>query len=404
MTATAETRTGQTGRRPGLALMSYGFRPFFLAGALYAAAMIGLWVPVVFGTIWVPTAFDPFTWHAYELLFGFVFAIVAGFLLTAVAAWTGRPPVAGWPLACLFVLWLLGRAAVAVSAQLDPITTGVLALAFPIALLTMVGREIIAGRNWRNLKVLAVVGVLAGAQAVVHVEVWHYGRPQLGTNLGMAAVILLIMLIGGRIVPAFTMNWIKRAKPGRLPIAFGAYDRWTLTVSTLALAAWTAAPLVNSLSASSGALLLLAGVMNLWRMVRWAPDRTAGEPLVAVLHVASGFVPLGFVFAGAAHLLTDAARSSAALHAWGVGAIGLMTLAVMTRASRGHTGRPLTAPPGTVVLYGAMTVAAVARIAAALEPAHEPMLVVLAGLGWIGAYLGFAVLYGPILLAPRADG
>jgi len=392
----------------GPAVFSFGFRPFFLGATVYAAGVMVLWVSWLQGRLSLPSGFDPIAWHSHELLFGYVPAVVAGFLLTAVPNWTGRLPVVGWPLAGLFALWVVGRIAVAASVALGPAVTAAISLAFPVCLAAVIAREIIAGKNWRNLKVLAVLLMLTAAQAWFHsaAAAGHETAP--AARAALAAVILLITIIGGRIVPSFTTNWLKRANPGRLPAPVDRLDRLTLAVTAVALAAWAIVPAIRIGGGTAlpmamvAGLLLAAGGLNLLRQLRWAPDRTFGEALVTVLHIGYAFVPLGFLLCGVGVASDRPALGLAGLHAWGVGAIGLMTLAVMTRASRGHTGRPLTAPMGTIAIYAAMVVSAICRIAAALAPEHGTVLLAVAASAWSAAFLGFVLVYGPMLLTSRA--
>ena len=201
----------------GPTLFSYGFRPFFLGGALWAALGVLLWLPQYFGELSLPTAFAPLDWHIHEMLYGYVAAVVAGFLLTAIPNWTGRLPVNGYPLAGLGVLWLAGRVAVAGSAIWGAGLAAVIDVAFLATLAAVALREIVAGKNWRNLRVLIVLGVLIAGNIVFHLEVIKHGSADYGIRLGIAAAIGLIMLVGGRIVPSFTHNWLVRNTPGRLP-------------------------------------------------------------------------------------------------------------------------------------------------------------------------------------------
>lgn len=382
----------------GPAFLSYGFRPFFFGAAVLAALLIALWVPWFLGAIHVPSAFSPVDWHIHELLFGYVPAVIAGFLLTAVPNWTGRLPVVGRPLAVLFALWIAGRVLVAFSGGLDPLLLALGALAFPVVLAAVIAREIMAGKNWRNLKVLAVIALITLAQAVFHYEVWRFGKAVFGYRLGIAAIMVLITLIGGRIVPSFTRNWIKRENPGREPAEFGVFDQLCMALAIAALAGWTVSPEQAMLRFGLGLLLVLAGIAHLQRLARWAPDRTLREPLVAVLHFAYLFIPAGFVLAGLALLTDRAGFETAAIHAWTSGGIGLMTMAVMTRATRGHSGQPLVASAGTVAVYTAIFVAALARIAVALAPHLTMVLLPLAGAAWVAGFAGFAGLYSRMLL------
>ena len=375
----------------GPALFSYGFRPFFLAAGAWAAFGILLWLPQYLGLIALPTAFGALDWHIHEMLYGYVAASVAGFLLTAIPNWTGRLPVSGWPLAALAALWLAGRVAILVSAEIGALAAAVIDVSFLLTLAAVAAREIIAGKNWRNLRVLIVLGLLAAANIVFHAEVLLKGTADYGIRFAISAVILLIGLIGGRIVPSFTNNWLARNNPGRLPIAFSRFDMVALASSALALIAWIAAPLYPA----TGALLILAGLLHLARLARWAGDRTLADRLVLILHVAYAFVPAGFLLTGAA-ALTDAVPTSAGIHAWAAGAIGLMTLAVMTRATLGHTGNALHAGPLTQAIYALVLIAALLRIVAAF--AGSLALIDAAGFAWIAGFALFVATYGRLLV------
>ena len=382
----------------GPAVFSYGFRPFFLGGAVWAALSVLLWLPQYFGKLSLPTAFTPLDWHIHEMLYGYVSAIVTGFLLTAIPNWTGRLPVNGYPLAGLGALWLAGRVAVAGSAIWGAGLAAVIDVAFLATLAAVALREIVAGKNWRNLRVLIVLGVLIAGNIVFHLEVIGYGSADYGIRLGIAAAIGLIMLIGGRIVPSFTHNWLVRNNPGRLPRQFGRFDSLALGASALALAMWIVLPQL----AVSGVVLMIAGVLQAVRLGRWAGERTFADRLVLVLHVGYAFVPIGFLLLGAAILWPSEWPASAGLHAWMAGAIGLMTLAVMTRASLGHTGQKLAASMPTKVIYVCALVAALARIAAAFEPSG--VLLDAAAFAWVLAFGGFAAVFGPLLLGYGQKG
>ena len=376
----------------GPALFSYGFRPFFLAGATWAAVGVLLWLFQYLGAIALPTAMAPLDWHIHEMLYGYVPAIVAGFLLTAIPNWTGRLPVNGWPLAALASLWLAGRLATLFSLHIGGWTAAVVDLAFLACFIGVALREIVAGRNWRNLRLLAMLGILFAGNAVFHFEAVEYGSAVDGIRIGIAAALMLIMLVGGRIVPSFTHNWIGRQNPGRLPQSFSRYDAASLAVAGTALVFWVLAPE----QAFVGAVLIFAGVLQFIRLTRWAGDRVLADRLVLVLHIGYLFVPLGFLLVGASILWPYEFPASAGLHAWTVGAIGTMTLAVMTRASLGHTGQPLAASMATQAIYAFILVAALARI---LAPWDTTMvLLYLAAFAWVAAFACFVLIYGPLLL------
>ena len=394
MATTAETLRAYRGP----AILSYGFRPFFLGGSIWAAVAMILFIPMLQGNLALPTALNPIDWHQHELLYGFLPAIVAGFLLTAVPNWTGRLPVAGAPLAALFALWLLGRAAVASSALIGAGAAAVADMLFLVALGIIVGREILASGNKNNMKVLVLVLLLAIGNLVFHVEAWSSGTADYGKRIGIAAAIMLISLIGGRIVPSFTRNWLVKQDPKALPAPFGRFDVVAIASSAIALIAW----IVAAASLVTAAACGIAGVLHLIRLARWRGYRTAAEPLVTILHVGYLFVPVGFLLMALAIAFPGVVAPVAAVHAWTAGAIGVMTLAVMTRASLGHTGQELTASPATLAIYSCVIIGAAARIAAAFGIEPQIMLHTAAA-GWILAFGGFAVVFGPLLLRPRSQ-
>ena len=380
----------------GPAILSYGFRPFFFLGGLYAGLAILLWLPMVFGRLRLLTAFDPVDWHIHEMLFGFLPAIVTGFLLTAVPNWTGRLPVQGRPLGVLVALWIVGRVAVLVSALIGPIAAGVLDCLFLLAVAGVTANEIVAGKNWRNLKVLIPLTILLFANVLFHAEAFFSGTSDYARRLAVAAAIMLIILIGGRIIPSFTRNWLAREKPGRLPAAFSKFDAATIVFSIAAFSGWVAAPL----SYSAGLLMLGAGFLHLLRLARWAGDRSWREPLVLVLHLSYLFLPAGFILAGLAPLAPSTVSSAAGLHAFGAGAIGTITLAVMMRATLGHTGHALVMSRLSLAVYAFAAAAALTRIAATFDDGDFETLVVLSGLLWTIAFIGFATAFAPKLFRP----
>jgi uncharacterized protein involved in response to NO len=379
----------------GPALFSYGFRPFFFLGALFAGCAILVWLPLLHGHLLLTTAFAPRDWHVHEMLFGYVPAVVTGFLLTAVPNWTGRLPLQGTPLAALVLIWIAGRLAVTFSSLIGWPLAAAIDAAFLVTLAVVIAREIVTGRNWRNLKVVAIVSLLAAGNIAFHLEAALRGVADTATRVGIAAIILLIVLVGGRIVPSFTRNWLARQGDGPLPAPLDRFDQIAIVASVAALAAWVALPLAPAV----GGALVLAGALQVIRLARWTGYRTASEPLVLILHVGYAFIPIGFVLVGAAAFI--AIPESAGIHAWTTGAIGTMTLAVMTRASLGHTGHDLAASLATRSIYVLIVIAACARIHAALAPAWSGPLLELAALAWAGAFIGFAAVYGPLLWRRR---
>jgi len=271
-------------------------------------------------------------------------------------------------------------------------------LAFPIAFLGLVGREIAAARNWRNLPIVAALAFLLLGNLFVHFEaVGIIATAEIGNRLGVATLLMLISIVGGRIIPSFTRTWLARERPEiPPPRVFGGFDRTVLTVTAVALALWVLEP--AHLATPWAALA--AGLAHGARLARWRGFATLREPLLWVLHLGYGWLALGFILlalSGAAVLLPE----TAALHALTAGAIGTMTLAVITRASLGHTGRPLAANPGTTAIYVLVTFAAVLRLVAPLAKAHYLLVLTLAGAAWSGAFGLFVLVYARPLALPR---
>ncbi|MBH5401824.1 NnrS family protein [Bradyrhizobium sp. CNPSo 4010] len=375
----------------GWPLFANSFRPFFLLAAVQAALSILAWLPMFYGELSVSSAFAPRDWHIHEMLYGFLPAVITGFLFTAIPNWTGRLPIQGAPLAALLTVWLAGRVAVTLSANTGWAFALVADAAFLALVVAAATREIIAGGNWRNLPVVGLVLVLLAGNVAFHVETHYEGAADVSIRVGIGVVILLIGLIGGRIIPSFTRNWLVKFNPGRLPVPFGRFDGAVIGLSALALIAWIAAPL----NTVTGVAMAVVGVLHLVRLARWAGDRTTRERLLLILHVGYVFVPLGFILNAVAAF--GELPPSAGIHAWMAGAAGTMTLAVMTRASLGHTGQALTASPAIQGIYAAIIIAALARVAAVVLPAYSGVLLHIAACGWILAFLGFAVAFGPLL-------
>lgn len=387
----------------GPTLFSYGFRPFFLFGAFYAGLSILLWVPFYFGQIDLPLAIAPADWHMHETLFGFVPAVIAGFLLTAVPNWTGRLPVNGPALIGLVLAWGLGRVAFNLSALLPLWLVVALNLVFPALFAAAVCREIVAGKNWRNLKVLVMFGLLVLAQCWFYLA-WMKGMEvRSAAYLALGVVLVLIMLIGGRIIPSFTRNYLVKQKSEILPQPFGRFDKLTILASAVVLVGFVAqsAGLFSLPLVFATGFLLLAG-LHLVRLLRWRPELIWRDGLLLVLHVGYSFLPLGFALMGLSLLDDGVVPLVAAVHALSTGAIGLMIIGVMCRATLGHTGHPLVATRGTMLLFVAVLGAALLRIVAAFDVEISTMLMRASHLFWVIGFWGFVGLYGGKLMRPRA--
>ena len=377
-----------------------GYRPFFAGGALWALIALALWLCALSGALTLPTHFDPLAWHRHEMLFGFVGAVIAGFLLTAIPNWTGRLPIAGVPLALLFGLWLSARVAVLFSAQLGPLLAALLDVGFFVALAALAAREVFAAKN-HNVPIVGIVLLFAIADAVDHLAAAGIIADEgLGTRAAIALVILMISLVGGRIVPSFTRNWlIKQGTQRDLPTQPGLFDKIVIAMTAITMATWLIAPL-NSFV---GILLLLAAALQAIRLARWSGVRAWRDPLVLVLHVGYAWLPVGLCLLGLS-LVGSAVPATSAIHALTAGAMATMILAVMTRATLGHTGRELSADGWTRAIYVLITLGAALRVAAPLLPFDYMRTIELAGLSWGGAFVLFVVAYGPKLFGPRPDG
>ena len=379
----------------GPTLLSYGFRPFFLLGAVYAGLTILAWLPLFNGELVLSTAFGPIDWHVHEMLYGYLPAVVTGFLLTAIPNWTGRLPIQGMPLLTLVAVWLAGRVAVTFSAEIGWLLAAIIDVSFLILVIAATAREIVAGKNWRNLRVIAMVTLLLAGNIAFHLEAHFNGSAEYGARIGIAAIVLLLAVIGGRIIPSFTRNWLARENPGRLPAPFARFDVAVIGLSAATLALWIAQP-VGKITAAA---LVATGALHIVRLARWAGDRTWRDRLVLILHVGYAFVPFGFLLAGAAAI--DMVPADTGTHAWTVGAAGTLTLAVMTRASLGHTGNALNASAVTQAIYAAVVIASFARICSSLEPAWSQSLLHIAAFAWVAAFFGFAASYGPLLIGAQ---
>jgi uncharacterized protein involved in response to NO len=380
--------------------LSGGFRPFFLAAGIWSAVALGLWIAVLTSGATLPSRFDPLAWHIHEMIFGFALAAVAGFLLTAVPNWTARQPLQGLPLAGLAGLWLTARGACLFSALLPPWLVIAAGVAFPATLTAVIAGQIVAGGNRRQLMMTAPSAVLAIADLLMQLEVAGAALPPgLGWRLGLAALGVLLSVVGGRIIPSFTRNWLAKRGARGLPAASGWIDRAALGFLHGGLLGWALFPDF----APIGLLLLLGALFNLLRLSRWRGLATLAEPLLFVLHLGYAWLIASAALLGAAVLRVGPAPS-AAIHALTAGAVGTMTLAVMTRASLGHTGRDLSADRVTRSIYLVVSLAAAARVAAAISPLWTMPLVAGSAALWIAAFAVFAWHYGPMLLRPRLAG
>jgi uncharacterized protein involved in response to NO len=396
--APATQRTGGIPRgllQTGPVLFSYGFRPFFLGGAVWAVVAMTIWIAAISGLINIGGDYGAPAWHAHEMMFGFAPAVLTGFLLTAVPNWTGRLPVAGRPLMLLFLLWCAGRVALLIPDLIGTIPAAAIDSVFLPAILVICVREIVAGKKWKDLKIVAGLLALSLANLYFHYETIVDGRPDIAVRLGISAYAVLVTIVGGRMIPSFTRNWINRFGRTDFPAPFNSFDTVAILSAVLAFGFWTFAPqsMLTAITALSAAALQTA------RLIRWRGWTVLAEPLVSILHGAYAFVPLGLASIGLSALGVIDATST--LHILTVGLIATMMLAVMTRATRGHTGRDLTASKITSTAYLALIACAFLRPLASQFPEFSDVLYPLSGVLWLTAFGGFLLEYGPMLVRQR---
>ena len=393
----ADTVEVDQGRPKYPAVLGYGFRPFFLLAGFHALLALPLWIMLLHGRSPLQPALPAFAWHAHGMLYGFVTAAIAGFLLTAVPSWTGRRGFAGAPLAGLVLLWLAGRLLMTFPSSLAPGWVAAVDLAFlPTLALTLLPALIHSGKR-RNFVFIGLLALLFASNLQFHLDAsYDSGTLRLGLN----TMLLMLTLLGGRMIPAFTSAGLKQCgletRIGRCRLL----GRATL----LAVAGVLIVDLIDpggrlaTLIAASAALLLLV------QLSRWQGQHTLRTPILWVLHVAYAWLPVCLALKAAA-LAGLPIAGSAWLHALTVGAMASMIIGVMSRASLGHTGRELIAPRSIVLAYLLLTGAALARVFGPLfHPAAALGWFDLSALLWCLAFALFVVVYTPILCRPRADG
>lgn len=384
-------------------LFACGFRPMFLGCGLVALLALPAWIAIRAAGLAPWGAMPPSLWHAHEMLFGFAFAAIAGFLATAVPNWTGTPFTRGAPLAALAVLWVAARALLVAgpAAGVAWWLAVLVELSVVPALVALVAPPLLRTRN-RNRVMLAALGALWLADAAFLWAVSR-GEPALASRTLLAAldlVLLMVTIVGGRIIPTFTANALRRDGVAVAPLV-----RPWLETALPALMALGAVADVAALAALPAALLAaLLAVLHALRLAGWQGLRTRREPILWSLHLAYAWLPAGFALK-AAWLAAGAGFAAFWLHALAVGAVAGMVLAVATRVALGHTGRPLRVHGAIALAYALLSLSAVARVLLphAGLPDYDASLLLAAAL-WTAAFLVFVVVYAPILARPRIDG
>jgi uncharacterized protein involved in response to NO len=401
-TSKAASTNADSGERPlrRFALFDYGFRPFFLAAGMYALVVVPVWLyffahhGVAFGGL--PAMY----WHAHELLYGFVVAAISGFMLTAVPSWTGASGFAGRPLIALVLLWLLGRIAMTTVGYVPFLVTTAAELALLPALIALLTPSLVRSQN-RNTPLLFVLAVLwlTDCGFMLGLRAGDVVLADRSVRLAINIALLLVTVIGGRIVPAFTGNALRQL--GR-DVKMTS-RRWIEIAVIAAMLAIAVVDVVSPDGLLSGALAGVAAITHAVRLSGWHGLKTRGQPIVWILHVAYAWLPIGLALK-AAWLLADATWAIKWQHALTMGVLATMILAVMTRAALGHTGRPLVVSRAIAVAYALLTVGVLVRVfGAAIVPHGYVWVVSVAGLAWTLAFLMYVVVYAPILMLPRVD-
>jgi len=391
-------------RRSSL-IFETGFRVFFLSAAFYAALTMTLWSLQVSGatdflenSIQMPLSL----WHAHELLFGVIIAVVAGFLTTAVPAWTNTPAINGTPLKLLFTLWLAGRLAITFSALLPAMLTAAIDLAFLPALAFVIARPIIGKKIWRNLGFVPLLLLIMGGNLLFHADLtgWSDDAASAGLRLSIGLLVLMTVAIGGRVVPFFTGNWLKRHGKTVTTDTPAWLGRATILSTLITVSANPF--LTNDLVL--GGLNYLTGVLILWRLSHWKGLHTLSDPLMWILHLGYALMGVGFLVDGLA-FTTDLVPEILAQHIFTIGGLGIMILGMMSRIALGHTGRPLKVHPVITVAYFLLLLSLISRVLPPLvAPGFYQLGLSIAGASWIGAWLLYLLIYTPICLSPRPDG
>ncbi|RFA29997.1 short-chain dehydrogenase [Alkalilimnicola ehrlichii] len=381
-------------------LLAYPFRPFFLLTGVYAAVSIVAWLGFLYGGWPLPLGGHAVYWHAHEMLFGFIAAAIAGFLLTAMTNWTGAPPLKGGGLLALLLLWLAGRVAMWLTGYLPSALVAVVDISFLLAVALYAGTVLRRYGNRRNYLLVAVLLLFAVANTLMHLQFMGWAMSAvLGQTLAFNLITLLMVIIAGRITPAFTANWLRMQGQDPAQVHRSErLDRWVLIVTALMIPA----DLIIAYAWVGGLVALAAALVNGVRLWQWSGWLSRREPLLWILHLGYLWLVVALVLKGLTPFLNWPA--SIWLHAMGVGAAGVLILGVMTRVAVGHTGRALHLVRWGVLIYLAVNIAAGLRLLAATDLLDYQLGLSLSGGAWSLAFLLFVVLYWPILSRPRADG
>ena len=378
-------------------ILQNSFRPFFIVAGIWATLAVPFWILNYFGLLIVADNFDILLWHQHEMLYGFIAAAITGFILTAIPNWTGRLPIKNKPLGFLVFLWIIGRIGFLTIAIIGAKVVALMDLPFLIVLVLVILREIVSGKNWRNLPVIILISLFTLGNILVHLQLLDViESAELGIRLSIFVLSILLALIGGRIVPSFTRNWLSQNQVNRFPSGAGIFDK----VCLVSLVVFVIAQIITPYHQLTSLLALLAGLLHGIRLIRWKVWLTLSEPLIWILHVGYMWLSVALVLIGLAGL-TDFVPYTSSYHALTIGAFSTMILGVMTRVSLGHTGRTLKATFGTTTIYVFITIASVLRVSESFLNDSRNLILSFSGIFWTLSFALFVFIYFPILTQPR---
>ncbi len=386
----------------GLVFFAIGLRPFFLGAPIYTTCAILIWLALYFGRLTLEGNLANYVWHAHEMLFGYSCAVLAGFFLTVLPSWTDTLPIRDTRLAVLFAVWLAGRVALWASPVLPAALVAGVDLAFLMLLVIYVGPPLVQSKGRHNLIFIPLLGLLMGANFLVHLEALGVGEGVAvhGLYLAVDTLVLILSMIGGRIIPAFTKNALEATGRSSRIIVIPKLN--SLALGSLSIV--VVADLILPSTIVSGVALLAAAALNFARLACWRSLATLGQPIVWVLHLAYLWLVVGLAIRGIADVM-GILVPSLALHVLIIGAFGTMTMGFMTRASLGPTGHQPVAPPIAVAGYLFVTLAALLRVGMPLiDSGLYDLSVALSGLCWAAGFGAISVMVWPILTRPRPDG
>jgi uncharacterized protein involved in response to NO len=383
-------------------LLRLGFRPFFLSGAVFSIVAIILWLLMYKGTVDLSPLGGGYWWHIHEMIFGFGCAVIAGFLLTAVQNWTGVRGAQGNTLLLLFFLWLAGRVVVLMPNLLGETISTIVDLSFLPAVAFVLGKPIVAIKQYRNLFFVPLLLLFTIANLEMHLAVYYPETfaVNFSSYAGVMLVVFLMSVMAGRVTPMFTANGTQTPKAVQLPWL----DKVTNGSLAIAMFSLLLQPVVGFSESFFGWLLIIAGIFQTMRWLRWRPWITLGVPLLWSIHISIKFIAYGLIILGFSYLITEI-PSNHVWHLLTVGGMGGLILAMISRVSLGHTGRPLSPPKAMTWAYIFITLAALVRaLGPWILPEKTLIFIDISGTFWLLAFGIFVVTYAPMLMSARKDG